>query len=262
MTKVFSALLILAIAYAIVLAFAWAFQASLIYPAPRGAVPVPPGFEEVELRTGDGLTLRAFERQAAPDLPTIVHFHGNGGSLAGAVAETRGLAEAGYGLLLVNYRGYGTNPGSPSEAGFYEDGRAAFAHLAKGAIAPGDTIVMGNSIGSGPATQMALDFSPHALILVSPFTSLSDIAAETLWFLPVRALLRDRFDNAAKLGRLDMPVLIQHGTADTLIPPAHAERLAAAANDADLQLYQGAGHELSFRPEPQDAQVRWLAGEK
>lgn len=194
---ILSLLAIAVIAYAALLALAWAFQTSLIYPAPRGSVPVPPGFAEVQLHTKDGLKLRAFEREAQPGLRTVVHFHGNGGSLAGALAETRGLAEAGYGLLLGNYRGYGTNPGSPSEQGFYADGRAAFAHLATRGVAPAETVVMGNSIGSGTAVQMALEFRPRALILASPFTSLTDIAAETMWFLPVRRLLRDRFDNRA-----------------------------------------------------------------
>lgn len=255
---ILSLLAIAAIAYAAVLALAWAFQTSLIYPAPRGSVPVPPGFAEVQLRTEDGLKLRAFEREAQPGFSTVVHFHGNGGSLAGALVETQALPEAGYGLLLVNYRGYGTNPGLPSEQGFYADGRAALAHLAARGVAPAQTVVMGNSIGSGTAAQMALELSPQALILVSPFTSLTDVAAETMWFLPVRRLLRDRFDNRAKMGDLRMPVLIQHGTADTLIPAAHAEALAEAARQPTLQLFEGAGHDLSFRPESQAAQVTWL----
>lgn len=254
-----SVIAIIALAYAALLALAWAFQTILIYPAPREAVTVPLGFSEVRLRTEDGLSLRAFERPARGDLATIVHFHGNGGSLAGALIETRALAEAGYGLLLVNYRGYGTNPGTPSEAGFYADGRAAFAHLARQGIGLDATIIMGNSIGSGTATQMALEFSPRALILVSPFTSLTDVAADTMWFLPVRRLLRDRFDNLNKVGELRMPVLIQHGTADTLIPPIHARILANAAPNGTLQLFARRGHDLSFHPEPQEAHVAWLA---
>lgn len=250
-------MLVALVVYSIVIALAWTFQTSLVYPAPRGHVPVPAGFAEVRLRTADGLTLRALEPPAGAGRPTVVHFHGNGGSLAGAVIETRGLAKAAYGLLLVNYRGYGINPGTPSEQGFYADGRAAFAYLAERGIGPGDIVVMGNSIGSGPSTQMALEFSPRALILVSPFTSLTDVATETMWFLPMRRLLRDRFDNQAKIARLPMPVLIQHGTADMLIPSAHAEALAKAARDPTLQLFEGVGHDLSFRPEPQAAQAAW-----
>lgn len=247
------------LAYAALVMLAWVFQTSLIYPAPRGGVAVPSSFIEVRLRTADGLSLRTFERPARHGLPTVVHFHGNGGSLAGALIETGVLAEAGYGLVLVNYRGYGTNSGTPSEQGFYADGRAAFAHLEQQGIAPDDIVVMGNSIGSGTATQMALEFAPRALILVSPFTSLTDVAAETLWFLPVRRLLRDRFENRAKMAKLAMPVLIQHGTADTLIPADHARKLAAAAPNATLQLFEGRGHDLSFHREAQEAQVRWLS---
>lgn len=248
----------LLVLYGVVLALLWSQQTRLIYPAPRERAALSAGFTEITLETADDLALRAFHRPPANGLPTIVYFHGNGGSLLGATYETDRLAQAGYGLLLVEYRGYGGNPGEPSEQGLYRDGRAAMEWLARQGTQPGETIIAGNSIGSGPATQMALEYKPRALILSSPFTTLQDVAAAKMRLFPVRRLMRDRFDNLSKISDLAMPVLVLHGTADTLIPDHHGKSLAAAAPKADLVLVKGAGHGLSFQPEAQEAILTWL----
>lgn len=252
-------LLKLAIAYAVMVAILWAMQDRFIYPAPDRIVEPPPGFEIGMLQTDDGLALRSFTRDASQGLPTIVYFHGNGSSLDGALRATQRLGEAGYGLLLVEYRGYGGNPGSPSEQGFYRDGRAAMTWLAQQGIPPAETIVIGNSIGSGTAVQMAAEYGPRALLLTAPFTSLPEVAQDALPFVPARLLMRDRYDNAAKIARLEMPVFIMHGTADNVVPFAHGEELAAIAPAASFVPIEGAGHELSFTARGQAAQLEWLS---
>lgn len=234
-------------------------QAYVIYPAPQHRHEPAPDFVAIPLRTEDGLTLTAHFRPPEARQPTLVFFHGNAGSLAGATEETALHAIQGYGVLLVSYRGYGGNPGDPSEEGFYQDGRAALAFLAKQGVTPDKTIVIGNSIGSGTATQMAREFDPAALILVSPFSSLTDVASESMPIMPVEALLRDRYDNIEKVPELTIPILIQHGTADRVVPFAHGKRLAEAAPTATFQSYEGAGHDLSFLTEAQIAQSEWLA---
>lgn len=249
----------LLIVYLVGLAVLYAGQRSLIFPAPQDRHAPAQGFATAILNTSDGLALQAHWRAPESGRPVVVYFHGNGGSLAGATAETAQFAAAGYGVLLVEYRGYGGNPGAPSEQGLYQDGRAAMAFLAAQGVAPRRTIIAGHSLGTGTATEMARAFSPCALILLAPFTSLPDAAAAAVPFVPAQWLLRDRFDNRAKLPELAMPVLILHGTEDAIVPFAQGQALAAASSPATFRAFAGAGHELSFQPDAQAAQLAWLA---
>ena len=194
-------LLALGLTYLFVMAALWFSQRSLIYPAPQGEQVVPPGFEEVTLRTADGLDLAAAWHAGDGNRPVLVFFHGNGDTWAGGNSATRMLQQAGYAVLLPEYRGYGRNPGKPDEAGFYADGRAAIGWLREQGIGPDRIVLIGNSMGSGTATQLASEGAARALILVSPYASLPDVVASRLWWLPARWLVRDQFDNAANWSR-------------------------------------------------------------
>jgi pimeloyl-ACP methyl ester carboxylesterase len=249
----------MALAYLVFVAGLYFFQRSLIFPAPQEHHAPAPGFASITLPTTDDLTLQAQWRAPAPGRPIIVFFHGNGGSLALASQETQGFTQAGYGVLLVEYRGYGGNPGSPSEEGFYRDGRAAFVFLAAQGVTPARTIIVGHSLGTGTATEMAREFAFAALILLAPFTSIPDAAAQAMPYAPVRWLVRDRFDNLAKLPHLRMPVLILHGTADSIVPFALGERLAEVAPSATFNAVPKADHMISIDAAVQDAQLAWLA---
>ncbi|MXO91525.1 alpha/beta hydrolase [Pontixanthobacter aquaemixtae] len=245
--------------YGAVVALAWAFQGSFIYPAPQAIAAIPAGYEEATLETSDGLSLRAAFSAPRAGQSVVVFFHGNGDNLPGAATAMGEVQQAGYGVLLVEYRGYGGNAGEPSEEGFYRDGRAALAWLKAQGYQGQDIVLAGNSIGSGTAVQMASEVDARALILVSPLTSVPDVAAEQAKFLPVRLLLRDQFANADKIGNLAMPILLQHGTGDRVVPFSHAEKLAGLAKNVSLEDYPGVGHELAYLPAPQDAQIAWLA---
>jgi uncharacterized protein len=235
-------------------------QRFFFYPAPQERLAAPPaGYRFVETKTSDGLKLRAAYRPATQGKPTLLFFHGNGDSIAGADAATRMLTEAGYGAMLVEYRGYGGNLGSPSEEGFYRDGDAAIAWLKAIGIGPERLVIIGNSIGSGPATEIALRHNPAALVLVSGFASLPFVVADLYPFIPAELMVRDRYDNKAKLGRVKSPILILHGDADTLVRPVNAQRLAKAAPKAKLGMVAGTGHELAYRPEAQQPMLNWLA---
>ncbi|MEP3422459.1 MAG: alpha/beta fold hydrolase [Erythrobacter sp.] len=251
-------LIFLATAYLAVLAILFIFQSRFLFPAPQDRLDPAPGFEAVELTTSDNLDLIAHYRPAVEGRPTIVWFHGNGGSMASSAFETRVLAAKGYGLLLASYRGYGGNPGEPSEDGFYADGRSAMAFIADQGVPNDRLIIAGNSIGSGTAVQMSSEFAPAALILVAPFTSLPDAASDALPIFPVQMLLRDRFDNAAALPALNLPILILHGTADRVVPFDHGRALSMRNDRAEFVRFDGAGHDLSFWREAQQAQADWL----
>ncbi len=234
-------------------------QRRLIFPAPSQYPQAPPpGFQLVQTQTDDGLRLIAFYRAAQPGQRTILFFHGNGDNLLGAIQATRGLAANGNGLLLVEYRGYGGNPGSPGEEGLYCDGDAAMRWLAAAGVGARDVVVVGNSIGSGPATEMALRHDVAALVLVSGFSSLPDVVGEAMPFVP-RALVPDRFDNASKMARVKAPVFLMHGDADTLVKPANLARLKRARRDVTVALVAGAGHELAYSAAAQAILQQWVA---
>jgi uncharacterized protein len=244
----------------IVLALFFA-QRTLLFPAPRGASAAPPpGFVAAQLNTDDGLTLTAAYRPNSGNLATIVFFHGNGDSLAGADDATRAIGGAGYGLLLVEYRGYAGNPGSPGEQGLYRDGRAALAWLKQRGVDTRCIVVIGNSLGSGVATEIAAGAPVAGLALISGFTSMPDVVAPLYPWVPVRVLLRDRFDNRAKIARVKAPILLLHGTVDRLIPAHHSIMLASAARNVRLALVPKAGHALVYSAQSQTIILHWLAG--
>jgi fermentation-respiration switch protein FrsA (DUF1100 family) len=235
------------------------FQRRLIYPAPRANQPViATGFQSVTLVTSDGMKLAALYRPASGGRPTIVFFHGNGDSLRGSLAATEVFAREGFGLLLPEYRGYGVNPGEPSEAGLYADGRAALAFLSGAGVSPAATVVIGNSLGSGVATQLASETILGGLVIVSGYSSLPDAAADMLGTRLVKPLVRDRFDNIAKLPKLGLPILILHGDADRTISVAQGRALHAAAAGSEYREYHGAGHQLAYGVAAQHETVAWF----
>lgn len=259
--RIIAGLLIgLAFAYACVAGAIYAAQRSLVFPAPDTFAEMPAGYVRVATRTADGLTLAAAWRAPAPGRKVALYFHGNGDSWAGGARAVAALADAGYGALLPEYRGYGANPGSPGEAGFYADARAAMAWLKARGFGADQVIIVGNSLGGGAATQLALESRPRALALISAFTGMGDVAAEKMPWLPARLMIRDRFANAEKIGRIDAPVLILHGTADTMVLPHHAHALAKAQPRATLVMVPGADHDLAWLPQGQKALLDWAEG--
>lgn len=243
-------------------------QRSLLFPAPKSYPSSPPsGYEFVETQTSDGLTLKAAYRPAANGKPVLVFFHGNGDSVVGADVATRQLVDAGYGAMLVEYRGYGGNPGSPSESGLYQDGEAAISWLSGQGIMPDKLIFVGNSIGSGPATEMAVRHSPKALILISGFSSLPLVVADLYPVLPANLLIRDKFNSSAKLGKnssaklgkVVSPILLLHGADDQLVSAEQARRLKRANPKAEMVIMPNKGHELAYTPLAQNYILEWLS---
>ena len=215
--------------------------------APDAELAGVPEMSPVRLTTDDGLTLLAWYRPAtAEDRPTLVYFHGNAGHIGHRGAKVRPYLDAGFGVLLVSWRGYGGNPGSPSEAGLYHDGRAALDFLARAGVPPSRIALYGESLGAGVAVQMASERPERpvgAVLLESAYTSMADVAAHHYWYLPARYLVRDRFDSLAKIGRIGAPLFIVHGERDRIIPVAMARALfAAAAEPKEARFFPAAGH--------------------
>jgi uncharacterized protein len=212
-------LLGLGIGYVLVSLGACALQDSLLY-FPDNSRPEParfgvPDMAPVELRTADGLTLLAWHK---PGDPTLVLLHGNGGHIGHRGFKVRPWLDAGIGVLLVEWRGYGGNPGKPREAGFLADGRAALDFLAGQGVAPERTVIYGESLGTGIAVMLAAERPVGALVLESPYDSIAALASAHYPFLPVNLLIRDRYDAALAAPKIKAPVLVIHGEADDIIP--------------------------------------------
>ena len=198
----------------------------------------------VTLATRDGLELSAWYRPAASArAPTLVYLHGNAGHIGHRGTKVRPYLDAGYGVLLVSWRGYGGNPGRPNEAGLYADARAGLDFLQEKGIPEALIVIYGESIGSGPAIQMATERAVGAVVLEAPFTSLGALAQTHYWYLPARVLVRDKFANLDKIAQIGAPLLIVHGERDRVTPVALARQLFAAASEPKQVEYIGAaGH--------------------
>jgi uncharacterized protein len=235
----------LALFYLVALVALYWLQGRLVYPLeqiqPLLNTALDAKTELVTVRTQDGLDLIA--RYRAPrtdDAPTVILFHGNGEDLTQRAHIALDMIDAGYGVLLAEYRGYAGNPGKPHEAGLYRDARAAHVYVAERARR---IVLHGYSLGSGVATQLASEARIDALILEAPFTTIVDVAAKRFPLFPVRTLARDRYDNLSKIASVDAPVLIYGGTNDRVIPPLHFQHLFdAAQGDKHLALIEGADH--------------------
>nr|WP_240973801.1 alpha/beta hydrolase [Nonomuraea sp. FMUSA5-5] len=233
----------------------WVFQRRLIYlpdtaPVPPAATVIP-GARDITLTTRDGLKLAAWYVPAAPpgDLPgdppgevpdgravTVLVTGGNAGNRLHRAPLARALAARGLPVLLMDYRGYGGNPGTPTEHGLFLDALAA-----RDAIRTPKVIYFGESLGAAVATRLALERPPDGLVLRSPFTDLAAAGQVNYPFLPVRALLRDRFPVADAIAAVRAPVVVVYGTGDTTVPPDLSRTVAKAAGATAVEV-PGAGH--------------------
>ncbi len=227
----------------------WVFQRRLIY-FPDDAVPdvriALPGTTEVALETSDGLTLAAWFMAPEPEGEglTVVVFPGNAGNRGDRTALARGFVGRGYGVLLVDYRGYGGNPGTPTEEGLLADGRAAIEFLRSHPDVDADRLVyFGESLGSGVAIAVASEFDPLALVLRSPFTSLTDVGAVHYPIPFVSRLLWDVFPIEDRIGDVNAPVLVVAGSGDRTIPVGQSRRVYESASEPKrFIIIEGADH--------------------
>jgi len=241
-------------------AVVWLAQRSAIY-FPDGDLPPPaavglPGAEVVTFDTEDGLHLSAWfvpAREPAQDR-TVLVFNGNAGHRGHRAPLAALLAEYGFSTLLVDYRGYGGNPGLPSETGLARDARAALAYArSRPDVNPARIVYYGESLGTAVAIALAAEYAPAALVLRSPFTSMVEMGRRHYPFLPVQWLLRDRYPSVDRIGSINSPVLVIAGDADRVVPFDESVALYEAAREPKRFLaVEGAGHNdeaLAFGPQ-------------
>ena len=243
-------LVTVAVLVAVLLGLVWSQQRRLIYYPWPGRAPaaasVLPGSQEVTLDTEDGIRLHAWFVPAptAGRGPAVVVCNGNAGNRALRAPLAAALSRAGLSVLLFDYRGFGGNPGRPSEDGLAADARAAQAWLAaRPEVDPRRIAYFGESLGAAVALRLAVERPPAALVLRSPFTSLTDVGRLHYPWLPVGLLLADRYPSADRAADLTVPVLVVAGERDRIVPAALSRRLYdAAAEPKRFVLVPGADH--------------------
>lgn len=246
-------LLIAVLAYAAVVLLVWLTQDRLIYfPHIGGAAVATPlavklPFENVRIATDDGETLAAWWVPATPARGAVLLLHGNAGSIVDRIDYLPPFNAMGYAVLLVDYRGYGTSTGKPSESGTYADAQAAWRWLTtEQKLQPADIVLAGESLGGAVAAELAARVQPRALLLVSTFTSATDLGAGIYPWLPVRLISRYRYEALANLQKFKGAVLIAHSRDDEIVPFAHGERLYAAAAGVKSMIEMRGGHNEAF----------------
>ena len=235
----------LLVIYVVLVGSVYLFQRKLQYFPNPDPVPLPrgeafQGLREVTLPTKDGHRLQSWYWPGQKPL-TLVYFPGNGGNRADRLEWARDFHRLGYGLLLLDYRGYGGNPGTPTETGLYRDARAAVNWLARD---PNRKLAyLGESLGSGVAVEMATRATPAGLIIQSGFSSAADVGQHRYPLLPVGLLMKDPFDSMPKIRGLRCPLLSIHGDRDRTVPLSLGLALFEAAPEPKEWLpVPGAAH--------------------
>lgn len=225
----------------------------LLYPAPLDPPISPPrGAKLLTLRAVDGAMTIAMQFPPPPppdgNARTIVIFHGNGETMRGRLQLAEDLHARKLGVVLAEFRGYGLarSSGPPDEAGLYRDAAAVLDELESQGIGPQRVALLGISLGTGVAVEMAARGRAAALILVSPYTSITAMAANVLPFFPAGWLCPDRFDTLSKSPGITVPTLVIHGDADEVVPFAMGQRVAASIPGATLRVVRGGHHNDLF----------------
>lgn len=228
----------------------YAFQDRAVYFVDASPVKVKASWpiEEVEVETPDAETLVAWYMAAQPGCPTMLMFHGNAGHIGKAAWQYGRINRAGVGMLAVSWRGYAGSTGKPSQAGLYMDAQASYEQLRQLGVEPNQLVIHGFSLGASPAVRVAAENDARALILEAPFYSATRMAREQLPIYPMGMLLRHKYPTDKYIGAVDEPILVAHGSADSVIPARHSEDLAKLATvPVQRKVFDGSDHNTLVR---------------
>jgi pimeloyl-ACP methyl ester carboxylesterase len=238
-------------------------QRLLYFPDTRRTTPAEaelPNVAERELEMADGTRVLTWWGAAKPGRPTLLYFHGNGGSFVTRSERIRKYMAHGYGLVMMTYRGFGGSAGTPSEKANVADALEVYDAVRASGVSPSEIVVYGESLGTGVAVQVAAQREVGGVILDAPYTSIVDLATLHYPYLPARWLMTDRYETLQSAGRVTAPVLIVHGEEDDVIPVEMGRRVAAALQGpVKVATFPGAGHSDHYLFGSYEAIYTWLA---
>jgi len=230
-----TAVVVLAIVMALFVALVLGQRALLYFPDtsdPNASANRPVHSTDVSFVTADGLTLNTWLFQPLPGTArniAVLFCPGNGGNRWSRADIGTDLAALGYTVLLLEYRGYGANPGKPTETGIILDAQAAVQFLHDKGFPSNRLIFAGESLGTGVAVRLATIDQPAGVLLRSPYTSMVDMAKALYPFLPANLVLKDRYETMSYLPQVTAPLMVLAGSADELVPLSQSTAVADAA---------------------------------
>lgn len=205
------------------------------------------GVEEIVFKSANGKRLIAWYRPAEQGKRTLLYFPGNSGNVAARAGKIRAMAADGFGVFIVNYRGYGGSASRPTEKRLVRDAVSAYDTLRGLGVPPRDIVVYGESLGTGVATQLCQQREAEALVLESPFTSVVDVGKLAWPLLPLHQIMVDQYRTIDRIDSLHVPLFIVHGGRDAVIPLDMARRVFHTANEPKtLTVIPRAGHNDLF----------------
>jgi uncharacterized protein len=221
--------------YLIILTSTYLFQRKLLYHPNENNYfgdKILVNIEKVKIKTKDNINLLSwFHIKNSKKYKTILFLHGNAGSLENRIHKINHFKNVDINFLLLSWRGFSGNRGSPNEKGLYEDARSAIRWLKSKGIAEENIIIYGESLGTAVAVEIAQNRKFAGIILESPFTSMIEAGKNKYPYLPVKLLLKDKYESNNKIKNINSPILIMHGKADKLVPFFMGKKLYELANE-------------------------------
>ena len=228
-------ILIIFVIYFSILVFLYFYQRNLLYLPNENNYSgdkISVDVKKVKILTSDNIELLGwYHKKNIKDYKTLVYFHGNAGSLENRIHKLNHFQDMNINFLIVAWRGFSGNTGKPTEKGLYEDARSAVRWLKSNGVKENNIIIYGESLGTGIATEVAQNKNFAGIILESPFTSMIDAGKDKYPYLPVRLLLKDRYESNKKIKNINSPILIMHGKADNLVPFYMGKKMYELANE-------------------------------
>jgi fermentation-respiration switch protein FrsA (DUF1100 family) len=222
------------IAYIVVIIFVYFYQRNLLYHPSENNYQndtIQFNHQEIFIKVNDEIKLKSWIiNKDLKNFKTLVFFHGNAGDLSNRIYKLNELDKLNINILLISWRGFSGNEGYPTEKNLYEDAEAAIKWLNKKKVSNSQIILYGESLGTGVAVEIASKNNFNSIILESPFTSIENSAKIYYPYLPVKFLLKDRYDSISKIKKINSPILIMHGRKDDIVPFFMGKKLFEKAN--------------------------------
>ena len=222
------------VGYIIVVIFVYFYQRNLLYHPSENNYQndkIQFNYEEIFIKVNNEIRLKSWIiKKDLKSLKTLVFFHGNAGDLSNRIYKLNELAKLDINILLISWRGFSGNKGFPTEKNLYKDAEAAIKWLNSKEVKNNKIILYGESLGTGVAVEIGKKNTFNSIILESPFTSMESTAKIYYPYLPVKLLLKDKYNSISKIQAISTPILIMHGKKDDIVPFSMGKELFEKAN--------------------------------